>query len=73
LGKTYRIELWEHWEPREHIENLMGIHWELEGKMLRTKKKNLKIKALWVHAEPFPLGFGVMCFFGGTLHWRDGQ
>jgi hypothetical protein len=26
LGKTYRIELWEHWEPREHIENLMGIH-----------------------------------------------
>jgi len=20
-----------HWEPKEHIENLMGTHWELEG------------------------------------------
>jgi len=42
LGKTYKD--WEHpwgthWEPREHIGNLMGTHWELEGNMLRTKEK----------------------------------
>jgi hypothetical protein len=24
----------------EHIENLMGTHWELEGNMLGTKEKN---------------------------------
>jgi hypothetical protein len=40
LGKTYGIKVrcyWEHpwgthWQPREHIENLMGIRWD--------KKKN---------------------------------
>jgi hypothetical protein len=47
LGKTYGIKrryYWEHpcgthWEPREHLGNLMGIHWELEGNMLGTKEK----------------------------------
>jgi len=48
LGKTYGIKArccWEqlwgtHWEPREHIENLMGgIHWELEGNKEKMKKK----------------------------------
>jgi len=74
LGKTCGIKVrcyWEHpggthWKPREHIENLMGIHWELEGNMLETKEKrkkkssppfqNLKEKKSrhfeWVHAEP---------------------
>jgi hypothetical protein len=53
LGKTYEIKsscYWEHpwgarWEPREHIENLMGTHWELERNMLRTcweQRKNEK-------------------------------
>jgi hypothetical protein len=28
-----------HWKPREHIGNLMGTHWELEGNMLGTKEK----------------------------------
>jgi hypothetical protein len=27
----------------EHIGNLMGIHWELEGNMLGTKEKMKKI------------------------------
>jgi hypothetical protein len=39
LGKTYGIKArcyWNHpwgthWEPREHIENLMGTDWELDG------------------------------------------
>jgi hypothetical protein len=31
-----------HWEPREHIGNLMGTHWELEG----NKGKVKKMKAL---------------------------
>jgi len=47
LGKTYGIKArcyWElpwgiHWELREHIENLMGTQWELEGNMLGTKEK----------------------------------
>ncbi len=48
LGKTWGIKArcyWEHpwgthWEPKEHIENLMGTHWELEGgAMLGTKEK----------------------------------
>jgi hypothetical protein len=47
LGKTCWIKArcyWEHpwgthWKPREHIGNLMGIHWELEGNMLGTKGK----------------------------------
>jgi len=47
LGKTYGIKArcyWEHpwethWEPREHIRNLMGTHWELERNMLGTKEK----------------------------------
>ncbi len=42
LGKTYGIgnTPWgTHWEPREHIGNLMGTHWELEGNMLGTKEK----------------------------------
>jgi hypothetical protein len=50
LGKTYGIKArcyWEHpggthWKPREHIGNLMGIHWELEGNMLETKGKRKK-------------------------------
>jgi hypothetical protein len=32
IGNTFE-------EPREHIENLMGTHWELEGNMLGTKGK----------------------------------
>jgi hypothetical protein len=29
-----------HWEPKEHIENLMGIHWELEwGRCWEQRKK----------------------------------
>jgi len=28
-----------HWEPREHIENLMGTHWELEWNILGTNEK----------------------------------
>jgi hypothetical protein len=28
-----------HWEPKEHIGNLMGTHLELEGNMLGTKEK----------------------------------
>jgi hypothetical protein len=47
LGKTYGIKMrcyWEypwgtHWEPKEHVGNLMGIHLELEGNMLGTKEK----------------------------------
>jgi hypothetical protein len=47
LGKTYEMKArfyWEHpwgthWRPREHIGNLMGAHWELEGNMLGTKEK----------------------------------
>jgi len=48
---TYGIKArccWEHpWgthrEPKEHIETIMGTHWELEGNMLRTKEKWKKI------------------------------
>jgi hypothetical protein len=47
LDKTYGIEArcyWEHprgthWEPREHIRNLIGTHWELERNILGTKGK----------------------------------
>ncbi len=47
LGKTYGIKArcyWEyawgtHWELREHIENLMRTHRELEGNTLGTKEK----------------------------------
>jgi len=47
LDKIYGIKVrcyWEHpwgthWEPREHIENLMGTHWKLERNMLGTKEK----------------------------------
>ncbi len=28
-----------HWELREHTENLIRTHWELEGSMLGTKEK----------------------------------
>jgi hypothetical protein len=46
-GKTYGIKsrcYWKHpwgthWELREHTENLMRTHWELEGNMLGTKEK----------------------------------
>jgi len=43
-GKTYGIEARCHWEhpwgtPLEHIGNLLGTHWELEGNMLGTKEK----------------------------------
>jgi len=27
----------------EHVENVMGTHWELEGNMLGTKEKRKKI------------------------------
>jgi hypothetical protein len=48
LGKTYGIKArcyWEHpcgthCEPREHIENMMGMHWELERNMSGTGKIN---------------------------------
>jgi hypothetical protein len=40
-----------HWEPKEHIGNLMGTHWELEGNKGKMKKRK-RIKALSVHAEP---------------------
>jgi hypothetical protein len=47
LGKKYGIKArcyWEHlwgthWEPREHIENAMRTHWELEGNMMGTREK----------------------------------
>jgi hypothetical protein len=48
LGKTYGIKVrcyWEHlwgtqhWEPREHIGNLVRTHWKLEGNILGTKEK----------------------------------
>jgi hypothetical protein len=47
LGKTFGNKMrcyWEHpwgthWEPREHIRNLMKTHWELEGNILGTKEK----------------------------------
>jgi len=50
LGKTYGIKVrcyWEHprgthWKPREHIGNLMRIHWELEENMLEMKEKRKK-------------------------------
>jgi len=32
-----------YWEPREHLENLIGTHWELEGNMLGTKGKRKEI------------------------------
>jgi hypothetical protein len=42
--KFYRIKARCYWEHpgrthREHIENLMGTHWELAGNMLGTKEK----------------------------------
>ncbi len=54
LGRTYGIKArcyWEHpwgthWEPRECIGNLMGIHWELERNILGTKGKMKKILPL---------------------------
>jgi hypothetical protein len=65
LGKTYGIKArcyWErpwgtHWEPIGHIKNLIGTCWEP-----RKKKKESK------HFESMmslPIGFGVVCFFGG--------
>jgi len=47
LGKTYGIERRCYWEqpwgtpkePKEHIENIIETHWELERNMLRTKTK----------------------------------
>jgi hypothetical protein len=50
LGKTYGIKArcyWErpwgtHWVPREHVENLMRTHWQLERNMLGTKEKRKK-------------------------------
>jgi hypothetical protein len=50
LGKTYGIKArcyWEHpwethWEPKEHIRNLIGTHRELERNMLGTKEKRKK-------------------------------
>jgi hypothetical protein len=49
LGKTYGFKArcyWKHpwgthWEPREHIENLMRTHKELEGKMTKEKRKTI--------------------------------
>ncbi len=46
LGRTYGIKVrcyWEHpwethWKPKEHIGNLMGTHWELEGNKGKMKK-----------------------------------
>ncbi len=38
-----------HWEPREHIGNLMGIHWELQGNMLGTKEKKSSLYSLSSH------------------------
>jgi hypothetical protein len=29
----------EFWGHREHIQNLLGTHWELERNMLGTKEK----------------------------------
>jgi hypothetical protein len=51
LGKTYGIKArcyWEHpwgthWEPREHIENLMRTHLQLERNMLRTKGLGFRV------------------------------
>jgi hypothetical protein len=43
LGKTYGIKARCYREPREHIGNLIGTHWELEGNMLGTKGKRKKI------------------------------
>jgi predicted adenine nucleotide alpha hydrolase (AANH) superfamily ATPase len=51
LGKTYGIKprcYWEHpwgthWEPREHIENLMRTHLQLERNMLRTKGLGFRV------------------------------
>jgi len=39
LDKTNGIKARCHWE---HIENLMGTHWELDGNMLRTGKNEKK-------------------------------
>jgi hypothetical protein len=65
MGLKQGALLGTHWEPREHIENLMVIHWELEGNMLRTKKIKIKINALWVHAdEPSHWVLGSCVFFG---------
>jgi hypothetical protein len=61
LGKTCGIKAryyWQHpwgthWEPREHIGNLMGTHWELErneGKMKRvfdSKSRVFYFKEFW--------------------------
>jgi hypothetical protein len=44
-AKCYWEHPWgTHWEPGEHIEIVMGNHWELEGNMLGTKKKMKKTK-----------------------------
>ncbi len=51
MGKKYGIKArcyWEHpwgthWEPREHIENLMRTHWQLERNMLRTKGLGFRV------------------------------
>jgi hypothetical protein len=43
MGLKWRCcweNLWgTHWEPWEHIENLMRTHWELEGNILGAKEK----------------------------------
>jgi hypothetical protein len=65
LGKTYGIKarrFWEHpcathWEPTEHIENLIGTRWELERNMSGTGKTNKNqgtSSACWA----FPSGLG---------------
>jgi hypothetical protein len=39
LSKIYGIKARCYWESLgEHIENLMGIHWELEGNKGKMKK-----------------------------------
>jgi len=48
LGKTYGKKArcyWEHlwrthWEPMEHVENMMGTHWELEGNPKKKEKRS---------------------------------
>jgi len=46
----------------EHIGNLMGTHWELEGKMLGTKKKWRKIPHFLPHCYLLPKACLLICF-----------
>ncbi len=86
LGKTYGIRVryyWEHlwgtrWEHREHNENLIGTHRELQGNKGKKKKKSpslpppklkrKKFKALWVHAEACYLAAWNFYFQKKTSH-----